>query len=137
MWRRTDASGVLLRIVVATAMATIYYGVWMTHSNGFTPGKRLVGIRVARLDGKRITFGRVFWREGILKIALLDTAGLIAGGAGALAGLLAMVDMFWSVGNPARRALHDLASGTRVVLAQARELPGRPGWRDARASGSG
>jgi uncharacterized RDD family membrane protein YckC len=116
LWKRTGSAGVLLRVVVACVVASIYYGVWMTRTNGQTPGKRIARIRVARIDGRPMTFARAVWREAILKIALLDLAGLIAGGAVGFAGLAGALDVLWSAGNPQRRTLHDLASGTRVIL---------------------
>lgn len=127
LWKSApDGGDVVVRIVAAAVVAAVYYGVWMTRSNGSTAGKALAGLRVLRLDGLRMTPGRAVWRESIVKIALIDLAGLVAGATG-VASLLVVLDIAWALGNAQRRALHDLAAGTRVTLADAerRDRPDR------------
>ncbi|HRX52503.1 MAG TPA: RDD family protein [Candidatus Krumholzibacteria bacterium] len=67
--------------------------------NGRTAGKRLFGLRVARLDGRRLTLWDSFGRAG----------SYTASGATLLLGFL---EAAW---HPNRQALHDKVSGTVVL----------------------
>lgn len=74
---------------------TVLSGTW----KGRTLGKRLFGCRVARLDGKPLTWWHAFNRAG--------------GYAASLAtGLLGFAELLW---DPNRQALHDRISGTVVL----------------------
>jgi hypothetical protein len=79
--------------------AALYTTVLLTVTNGQTPGKRMLGIRVLRLDGQRITWWVAFERAG----------GYAAGFA---TGLLGFAQVWWD-GN--RQAIHDRIVGTVVV----------------------
>ncbi len=87
----------------ALGLWSIYFTVAMTLTNGFTVGKRLLGIRVIRLDGEPLTWWASFERAG----------GYVAGIA---TGLLGFAQVFW---DPNRQCVHDKIGSTVVVVAGA------------------
>jgi hypothetical protein len=79
--------------------AALYMTVWMSMTNGQTLGKRMLGIRVLRLDGLPINWWVAFERAG----------GYAAGFA---TGLLGFAQIYWDAN---RQAIHDRIVGTVVV----------------------
>ena len=80
---------------------TLTLAVW----NGYTPGKRLFGIRVVRLDGKRVGLLTAFDRFG-------------GYAAGLVTGLIGFAQILW---DPNRQGVEDKVAGTAVVrMADAR-----------------
>lgn len=79
--------------------AALYTTVLLAATNGQTLGKRLLGIRVMRLDGRPITWWVAFERAG----------GYAAGFA---TGLLGFAQVYWDAN---RQAIHDRIVGTVVV----------------------
>ena len=79
--------------------ATLYMTVILSWWKGQTVGKRLLGIRVVRLDGEPITWWTAFERAG----------GYAAGFA---TGLLGFAQVYWDAN---RQAIHDRIVGTVVV----------------------
>ena len=75
---------------------TVFLSWW----NGQTVGKRMMGVRVVRLDGEPITWWTAFERAG----------GYAAGLA---TGLLGFAQVWWDAN---RQAIHDRIVGTVVVL---------------------
>ncbi len=80
----------------AIGLWSIYFTVTLALFKGFTVGKRIMGIRVVRLDGEPITWWAAFERGG----------GYVAGIA---TGLLGFVQIFW---DPNRQCVHDKIGGT-------------------------
>jgi hypothetical protein len=80
--------------------ASIYMTVMLSWWKGQTVGKRIMGIRVLRLDGDPLTWWAAFERAG----------GYAAGFA---TGLLGFAQVYWDAN---RQAIHDRISGTVVVL---------------------
>lgn len=76
---------------------------WLT--NGYTLGKKLMKIKVARLDGEKLTFWNALLRDGLLK-GIVNLATL---------GLLNLASFIWLAGRPARVGVADAATKTRVV----------------------
>jgi hypothetical protein len=74
---------------------TLFVAVW----SGRTPGKRLLGIRIVRLDGKPISLWVSFNRFGGYAASIFT-------------GLLGFFEMFWDAN---RQALHDRIAATVVV----------------------
>lgn len=119
--RNQEPEGFLMRIFrnvfedlgLAFGFGTIYLTVFTAWWSGRTPGKRLLGIRVLRLDGRPITWWDAFERAG----------GYAAGFA---TGLLGFAQIFWDSN---RQAIHDRISATVVVLDGRPPVPGR--WRSA------
>lgn len=79
--------------------ASLYLTVMLSWWKGQTVGKRVLGIRVVRLDGEPITWWTAFERAG----------GYAAGFA---TGLLGFAQVYWDAN---RQAIHDRIVGTVVV----------------------
>lgn len=88
----------------AVGLWSIYFTVTLTLFKGFTVGKRILGIRVVRLDGEPLTWWSSFERGG----------GYVAGIA---TGLLGFAQIYWDAN---RQCVHDKIGGTVVVIAGAR-----------------
>jgi hypothetical protein len=86
--------------------ASVYMTVMLSWWKGQTLGKRLMGIRVRRLDGGPITWWVAFERAG----------GYAAGFA---TGLLGFAQVIWDAN---RQAIHDRIVGTVVVLDRAEKI---------------
>lgn len=82
--------------------AALYFTAFLALWRGQTPGKRLFGIRVLRLNGQPIGWWAAFGRFG----------GYAAGFA---TGLLGFFQVFW---DPNRQAVHDKISETVVIKAR-------------------
>lgn len=92
----------------AVGLWSIYFTVTLTLFRGFTVGKRLMGIKVIRLDGEPMTWWSAFERGG----------GYVAGIA---TGLLGFAQIYW---DPNRQCVHDKIVGTVVVVAGAEPIEG-------------
>jgi len=91
--------GVLDDIGFGFGWAALYMTVLLSITNGQTVGKKLLGIRVMRLDGQRLNWWMAFERAG----------GYAAGFA---TGLLGFAQVFWDAN---RQAIHDRIVGTVVI----------------------
>ena len=117
----------LLDIFLFFATLIIGYIIWwlFTVSRGQTPGKRLVGIRVMRIDGTSSRWGWTFIRESLVKFGLFVVAT-----AALTTGLATVLDLLWAFWDKDRQTLHDKIVKTvvvddRVLLSQApSESPG-------------
>lgn len=83
--------------------AGLYFTFFLGWWSGHTPGKRLLGVRVVRLDGRRLGYWVAFERYGGYAASLFT-------------GLEGFARIFW---DPNRQALEDRLAGTVVV----RETP--------------
>lgn len=86
--------GQLLYTLFMAGVIFAYFGWFWTHG-GQTPGMRAWRIRLSMEAGRTI---------GLLRVAVRLLAGVLTLGLG----------FFWVCGDPRRRALQDLASGTVV-----------------------
>ena len=80
--------------------ASLYLTVFLSWWNGQTVGKRMMGLRVVRLDGEPITWWVAFERAG----------GYVAGLA---TGLLGFAQVYWDAN---RQGIHDRIVGTVVIV---------------------
>jgi uncharacterized RDD family membrane protein YckC len=104
---------------LAIIMSVLAVALWFayevpSHANrGQTIGKRVVGIRVARLDGRRVTFWTATKRWLVLALPSVVLSSCI--------GLpFQLVDVLWCVWDrPLRQCLHDKFASTAVVVATA------------------
>lgn len=87
----------------------LYFTVFTLHMRGQTPGKKLLGIRVIRLDGQPITGWIAFERFG-------------GYAASAATGLLGFAQILWDRN---RQGIHDKVTET-VVIREKRGMPVRP-----------
>ena len=99
----TGLGGMVQKTAADFGLTLGWFGLYsilsMTVWNGWTPGKRLLGIRVVRLSGKPFALWPAFERFG-------------GYAAGLLTGLLGFFQMFW---DPNRQAVQDKIGGTVVV----------------------
>lgn len=86
--------------------AALYMTVFLSWWNGQTVGKKLMGIRVVRLDGEPITWWVAFERAG----------GYAAGFA---TGLLGFAQVWWDAN---RQGIHDRIVGTVVIVDKAEKV---------------
>jgi hypothetical protein len=86
-------------IGIGFGWAGLYFTVFVSFWGGRTPGKRLMGIRIVRLDGKPIGLWAAFNRFGGYAASIFT-------------GLLGFLEMLW---DPNRQALHDRIASTVVV----------------------
>ncbi len=80
----------------------VYFTLILAWWNGYTPGKRLLGVRVYRLDGRSLTLWMAFERFG-------------GYAAGAVTGLLGFAQVYW---DPNRQGVHDKIASTVVIRMQ-------------------
>ena len=106
-------TGIFEDLGLAFGFGTIYLTIFTAWWGGQTPGKKLLGVRVLRLDGKPLGWWDAFERAG----------GYAAGFA---TGLLGFAQIFW---DPNRQAIHDRVSSTVVVREGAPRVPGK--WAGA------
>lgn len=85
----------------------LYEPLFHGSSRGQTPGKRAVGIYVARSDGTRLGYGRAFGRYGV-EFAI----GLLGGLALSIPQLL---DVLWPLWDDQNQTLHDKAVDSVVL----------------------
>lgn len=78
-----------------------YFILIPTFWSGFTPGKRIVGIQIARVDGGNVGFGTMLLRY------------LVGGIADSIA-LSGLVSLILLLARSDKRTLHDLIAGTYV-----------------------
>ena len=96
---------------------TLYFAILMPWMKGQTPGKRIMGVRVVRLDGNPVTAWHAFERAG----------GYAAGVA---TGTLGFLQIYWDAN---RQAIHDKVAGTVVIREGVPKVPGS--W-DRQVTGS-
>lgn len=98
-------------------IATIGWAVWnivLVYKYGQTIGKKVMGIRVVRMDGSRVTFARFFFLRWL---AVAVTTWIATAIAHALGNLVSLVDALMIFG-AAHRCLHDYVADTQVVTAE-------------------
>ena len=94
-----------------------------------TPGKRLVGLRVAARHGGRLTTDAVFARNAMREIEVFLPLSFLAASAGGVDALLVALGLLWTgvfvffpLFNRDRLRVGDLVAGTWVVLQPSRRL---------------
>ena len=106
----TGILGFLAYLVVAFLYAPLLNAREGAH-NGQTWGKQVLGIRVIRDNGERMTFGWAALREIVIK-------GFAVGIASSIIPLIPwFLDFFWPLWDDENRALHDMIVSTHVVQA--------------------
>jgi uncharacterized RDD family membrane protein YckC len=121
---QTSGRAQLLQWVILAIAALVWlaYEVPAVARTGQTLGKRVVGIRVVRLDGVTpVGAGRSLRRWNILGVPLLFPFCCIGP-------VIQAVDCAWLLfDRPLQQALHDKAAQTVVVLARRTVPPAHPG----------
>jgi uncharacterized RDD family membrane protein YckC len=108
-----EASRLQIVILVVACALWFVYEVPSVANTGQTLGKRLVGIRVVRIDGApKMGFGRSMRRWNVLGLPMLFWTCCVGF-------IWQFVDCLWvTVDRPLHQALHDKAARTVVVVAQ-------------------
>lgn len=101
VWGALGAVGLLYLVVQGTLLRS-----------GWTLGKRIVGLRIVCVDGRRATLGRIFWARLVLWLVVLFV--LSASSFGILGLALFLVDALMIHGDR-HRTLRDRLCGTIVV----------------------
>ncbi len=91
--------GIFSDLGLGFGWAALYYSVFTAWWQGHTPGKRLVNIKVLKLDGSALTLWESFGRYG-------------GYGAGLATGLLGYIQIYWDAN---RQAIQDKISETLVI----------------------
>ena len=94
--------GIIAELGLGFGWAALYYSVFTAWFNGKTPGKRVMNIRVLKLDGSGLSLWESFGRYG-------------GYGAGLATGLLGFLQICW---DPNRQAIQDKISETLVIDAK-------------------
>lgn len=93
----------------------VCYVIVLTATGG-TPGKRILGMRVVRVDGSQTGISKALGRELLKPLTILPLG----------------LGWLWMLDEPMARTWHDLAAGT-VVVRDVRSRP-RPSWSNPVAS---
>ncbi|MEV0717043.1 RDD family protein [Asanoa sp. NPDC050611] len=114
-----EASRLQLVILIIACALWFAYEVPAVANSGQTLGKRIVGLRVVRVDGQpKLGFGRSLRRWNILGLPTLFWTCCVGF-------VWQIVDCFWlTVDRPLHQALHDKAARTVVVVANPRPPAG-------------
>lgn len=108
-----DVGLLTLGITYTLGILILYaYAPVMLPRDGQTVGNRVTGIRVVRLDGSRISGGRAFVREFLVKALLFEFVALFA-----TLGIVTVLNYLWPLWDDRRQALHDKIVGTLTVRA--------------------
>ncbi|GIF77097.1 hypothetical protein Asi02nite_66150 [Asanoa siamensis] len=114
-----EANRLQLVILIIACALWFAYEVPAVANTGQTLGKRIVGLRVVRVDGEeKLGFGRSLRRWNILGLPMLFWTCCVGF-------VWQVVDCFWlTVDRPLHQALHDKAARTVVVVANPRPPAG-------------
>lgn len=93
------AKGLASDLGLSFGFAAIYFSTFLSYWKGQTPGKRIMGIRVIRLDGRRMNLWDAFGRYGGYS-------------AGLATGLLGFLQIYWDAN---RMTIQDKISETVVL----------------------
>lgn len=111
--------GFLMLVFGLVCLGWLIWNIVLLYRYGQTVGKKVMGIRVVRMDGSRVSFPRfVFLRW----LGMVVIGGIVGGVCGALhiryvGNLVSLVDTLLIFG-PASRCLHDYIADTQVVTAE-------------------
>ncbi len=107
------AVALLLDFILFPLLLVIGYIIWwvLVLGRGQTPGKQLIGIRIARADtGETADWGLSFFREFVIEFLLFGVV------LNAITGSIAWwVDHLWAFFDGKRQTLHDKIVSTIVV----------------------
>ncbi len=114
-----EASRLQLVILIVACALWFAYEVPSVANTGQTLGKRVVGLRIVRVDGApKLGFGRSLRRWNLLGLPMLFWTCCVGF-------IWQLVDCFWlTLDRPLHQALHDKAARTVVVVANPRPPAG-------------
>jgi uncharacterized RDD family membrane protein YckC len=104
--------GIIVGLVIGAALASFVYAPYMiVKTGGQTLGHKATSTRIVMEDGSRLSGGRAFVREVLVKNLLFEGAG------GFLFAVPTIVNYVWPLFDDRNQALHDKLCATRVVEA--------------------
>jgi uncharacterized RDD family membrane protein YckC len=114
-------------------LSNAYFVIFELGPRAATPGKRIMGLRVAARDGGRLTAEAVFARNAMREIEVFLPLRFIgasaAGAVDPIAGVIVLLGLVWSAGfalfpllNRDRLRVGDLVAGTWVVKSPRQRL---------------
>jgi uncharacterized RDD family membrane protein YckC len=110
--------GSLMLVFGLVCLGWLIWNIVLLYRYGQTVGKKVMGIRVVRMDGSRVSFPRFLF---VRWLACAFILGIVSGVLQLLhvpfAGLIGWVDCLLIFG-AARRCLHDYIADTQVVTAE-------------------
>jgi uncharacterized RDD family membrane protein YckC len=111
--------GLFLLVVFVGMLGWLAWTIVLLYKYGQTIGKKVMGIRVVRMDGSRVTFARFFFLRWLAMavISWIVSAVGIAIHLRYLGNLVSLVDALMIFG-AAHRCLHDYVADTQVVTAE-------------------
>ena len=111
--------GVFFFVVGIGAIAWTIWQIVLLYKYGQTIGKKVMGIRVVRMDGSRVSFARFFFLRGLAMaviVWIISAIGL-AIHIRWMGNIVTLVDYLMIFG-AAHRCLHDYIADTQVVTAE-------------------
>jgi uncharacterized RDD family membrane protein YckC len=110
--------GIFVVVIGALALAWTIWNIVLLYKYGQTVGKKVLGIRVVRMDGSRVSFARFFFLRGLA----IGIIGAVVGGIGGamhfkFAGNIVTLVDYLMIFGVARRCLHDFIADTQVATA--------------------
>ncbi|MEB4887700.1 RDD family protein [Priestia megaterium] len=101
----------LIGFIYAVAAPILWYG--------YTIGKRIVGVRIAKVNGKKLEIGAMLLRVLV--------AGIVYG---ITLGIALIVSVFMVVFRKDKRSLHDMMAGTYVTYSKPGEIEDKQAFVD-------
>ena len=113
------ALGVFMLVCFAVGLGWLVWNIVLLYRYGQTVGKKMMGIRVVRMDGSRVSFPRFVFLRWLAMAVIGGVVGAIGGAVGfRYAGsMVSLVDCLMIFG-VAHRCLHDLVADPQVVTAE-------------------
>jgi uncharacterized RDD family membrane protein YckC len=110
--------GVFFLVLFVGAIAWTIWTIVLLYKYGQTIGKKVMGIRVVRMDGTRVSFARFFFLRGLAMAVIVWVVSIVglAVHVHFAGNLVTLVDYLLIFGG-ARRCLHDYVADTKVVTA--------------------
>jgi len=105
-------------VIAVLAIGWTIWNIVLLYKYGQTVGKKVMGIRVVRMDGSRVSFARFFFLRGLA----IGVIGAVVGGIGGamhikFAGNIVTLVDYLMIFGAARRCLHDFIADTQVATA--------------------
>jgi uncharacterized RDD family membrane protein YckC len=101
----------LIGFIYAVAVPILWYG--------YTIGKRIVGVRIVKVNGKKLGIGTMLLRVLV--------AGIVYG---LTLGIALIVSVFMVVFRKDKRSLHDMMAGTYVTYSKPGEIEDKQAFVD-------
>jgi uncharacterized RDD family membrane protein YckC len=111
--------GAFFLLVFVGIIAWTVWNIVLLYKYGQTIGKKVMGIRVVRMDGSRVTFARFFFLRGLAINVIVWAVSLVGMAVHLhfLGNIVSLVDYLMIFG-AAHRCLHDYIADTQVVTAE-------------------